>query len=466
MTFTGIAGQQCPLVTGTDTFVLNSYASLKTAYDAASIKPGAKLETPTGMVINEKVIPDLLAFKEPGKKYILFVTDGEPDRCDDGDPVCARDDVVGAVQSAYNQSIGTFVFGLQANAALGQHLQDLANAGAGQPVLSPGDALKYSCLGGDETKAKGKYAAAGGTTKFFTPDATDATALENALSAAVAGAQSCTFDLQGKIEVDLAHADLGHVLIDGAAVPYNAQNGWQMTSPTQLELVGDACAQLKNATKGSPSISPATSSSPSNTGPAGRAEPGPRIRPHEFDSAAPHRKDPFMRGIGRFIWITLALLLVATVATAALLTTSSSCSPPRRAPLPGQARRGLRPPDRDGARQIKARQRRRRAGFLALRDGQVPPLRPLPPDEPQLHDHAARRQLHRVLRALREDLRARRQGRSPRRQGVRHPQRQGARLRAEGAFSRVGRSRLGPDRGPLRRPERGGAPALCRPDAP
>ncbi len=250
LTFTGIAGQQCPLVTGTDTFVINSYASLQAAYDAASIKPGAKLETPTGMVINEKVIPDLLAFKEPGKKYILFVTDGEPDRCDDGDPVCARDDVVGAVQAAYNQSIGTFVFGLQANAALGQHLQDVANAGAGQPVLSPGDALKYSCLGGDETKAKGKYAAAGGTTKFFTPDATDATALENALSAAVAGAQSCTFDLQGKIEVDLANAGLGHVLIDGAAVPYDAQNGWQMTSPTQLELVGDACSQLKNATKG------------------------------------------------------------------------------------------------------------------------------------------------------------------------------------------------------------------------
>jgi von Willebrand factor type A domain len=250
LTFTGIAGQECPLVTGTNSFALNSYASLKTAYDAASIKPGAKLETPTGMVINEKVIPDLLAFKEPGKKYILFVTDGEPDRCDDGNPVCARDDVVGAVQSAFAQSIGTFVFGLQANAALGQHLQDVANAGAGQAVMTPGDALVNGCLGGDATKAKGKYAAAGGTTKFFTPDATDATALENALSAAVAGAQSCTFDLQGKIEVDLANAGLGHVLIDGKAVPYNAQNGWQMTSPTQLELVGDACSLLKNATMG------------------------------------------------------------------------------------------------------------------------------------------------------------------------------------------------------------------------
>lgn len=250
LTFTGIAGQQCPLVTGTNTFALNSYASLKTAYDAASIKPGAKLETPTAMVINGKAIPDLLAFKEPGKKYILFVTDGEPDRCDDGNAVCARDDVVGAVQSAYSQDIGTFVFGLEANAALGQHLQDVANAGAGQPVKSPGDVLLNSCLGGDPSKGKGKYAMTGGTTKYFTPDPTDATALENALSAAVAGAQSCTFDLQGKIEVDVANAGLGHVLIDGKEVPYNATNGWQMTSSTQLELVGDACSQLKNATKG------------------------------------------------------------------------------------------------------------------------------------------------------------------------------------------------------------------------
>lgn len=250
LTFTGIAGQQCPLVTGTNTFALGSYDAIKTAYDAASIKPGTKLETPTAAVINDKVIPDLLAFKEPGKKYILFVTDGEPDRCDDGDPVCARDDVVGAVQSAYAKDIGTFVFGLEANAALGQHLQDVANAGAGQAVKSPGDALANNCLGGDPSKAKGKYAATGGATKYFTPDPTDATALENALSAAVAGAQSCTFDLQGKIEVDLANASYGHVSIDGKEVPYDSTNGWQMNSATQLELVGDACALLKNATKG------------------------------------------------------------------------------------------------------------------------------------------------------------------------------------------------------------------------
>ncbi len=250
LTFTGIAGQQCPLTAGTDTFALDSYAAIKSVYDAASIKPGAKLETPTAMVINAKVIPDLLAFKEPGKKYILFVTDGEPDRCDDGAPECARDDVVGAVQSAYGQGIGTFVFGLEANAALGQHLQDVANAGAGAAVKSPGDPLLNTCLGGDWSKAKGKYAANGGATKYFTPNPTDAMALENALSAAVAGAQSCTFDLQGKIEVDLANAAIGQVLIDGAPVPYDAKNGWQMTSPTQLELVGDACGLLKTATKG------------------------------------------------------------------------------------------------------------------------------------------------------------------------------------------------------------------------
>ena len=97
--------------------------------------------------------------------------------------------------------------------------------------------------GGEDTRAVAERLASG-------LDAATRLVLLDALSAAVAGAQSCTFDLQGKIEVDVAHASFGHVLIDGQEVPYNAQNGWQMNSSTQLELLGDACALLKNATKG------------------------------------------------------------------------------------------------------------------------------------------------------------------------------------------------------------------------
>ncbi|WP_437971034.1 vWA domain-containing protein [Sorangium sp. So ce260] len=243
LTFTGIAPAQCPLLTGTDVIALDSHAAIAAAYEEASMRPGQKLETPTGMTFNETVIPDLVAFGEPGPKYILFVTDGEPDRCDDGPSVCARDDVVGAVQSAYAQGIGTFVFGL-GDGDFAEHLQDVANAGAGQPVRRPQNTTQECFTGA------GTYADAGGEAMYYTPDPTNATALENELNAAISGAQSCTFDLQGSIEVDLAHASEGLVLIDGTPVPYDEQNGWYMESPTQLVLAGDACEQLKSATQG------------------------------------------------------------------------------------------------------------------------------------------------------------------------------------------------------------------------
>lgn len=248
LTFTGIAGQQCPLLTETD-IALQSYDTLKAAYDAASVKPGQKLETPTAMTLEQSAIPKLLAAQGAGGKYIVFVTDGEPDRCDDGIPECARDDVVGAVQGAYSKGITTFVFGL-GSGTYAQHLQDVANAGAGAPVASPGDNALYGCFGGDWTKAKGAYSPSGGTTKYYTPDPTDATALEAELSAAIAGVKSCSFDLQGKIEVDLDHAEEGTVLIDGMGVPYDATNGWSMASPTELVLNGEACEALKKATQG------------------------------------------------------------------------------------------------------------------------------------------------------------------------------------------------------------------------
>ncbi|WP_437593437.1 vWA domain-containing protein [Sorangium sp. So ce1000] len=241
LTFTGIAKQQCPLLAGAEGIALNHHAAIAAAYDAASTMPPGKLETPTAMTFNETVVPELLAFPEPGPKYILFVTDGEPDRCDDVRAECARDDVVGAVQAAYEQGIGTFVFGL-GSGALAQHLQDVANAGAGQPVQRPASGTDAECFTG-----AGTYANAGGTATYYTPDPTDASALENELNAAIVGVKSCTFDLQGSIEVDLRNASLGQVLIDGAPVPYDAQNGWTMESATQLTLVGDACEQIKEA---------------------------------------------------------------------------------------------------------------------------------------------------------------------------------------------------------------------------
>jgi Mg-chelatase subunit ChlD len=248
LTFTGIAPAQCPLTTETD-IALNNYDVIQAAYEAASMKPGQKLETPTAMTIHTKAIPMLSNVMDPGGKYIVFVTDGEPDRCDDGIAECARDDVVGAVQDARKQGITTLVFGL-GPATYKQHLQDVANAGAGEPVQSPGDTALYACFGGDWKNAKGAYSATGGAAKYYTPDPSDEAALETQLSLAIDGAKSCTFDLQGKIQVDLANASEGKVLIDGVPIPYDDMNGWHMLDATTLTLSGAACEALKKATKG------------------------------------------------------------------------------------------------------------------------------------------------------------------------------------------------------------------------
>jgi hypothetical protein len=87
----------------------------------------------------------------------------------------------------------------------------------------------------------GTYAAAGGTAKAFTPDATNEAALRDQIAQLVSGIKSCVFDLGGQIEVDTNQLDLAHVAVQGQDVPLNPMNGWRMNNSTQLELVGTAC---------------------------------------------------------------------------------------------------------------------------------------------------------------------------------------------------------------------------------
>src|SRR6185369_1534982 len=67
---------------------------------------------------------------------ILFVTDGEPDFCDDGDSKCAMDAVVGGVQRLAAEGIHTIVFGIASSIiqTSGTFLQALSNAGQDLPT--------------------------------------------------------------------------------------------------------------------------------------------------------------------------------------------------------------------------------------------------------------------------------------------------------------------------------------------
>lgn len=272
--FTGQNGGTCPdfPTIGAD---LNNYAKIAELYEPLD-KPSntADKETPTGMVL-PKVGDALWADPTEGSRYVLFITDGEPDYCDDGNNLCPPDSVVYQLQQlaagkdstgGTHDSIKTFVLGLKSSLSTvsDESLQAWANAGQGQPVALWGQAatdpyaMYDQCNGVPGWKADftstgkpaergqtvGTYSPTGGTAKVYRPDAGDKTALTHEIAALVNNVKTCTFDLQGKIEVNLAKAGEGKVAVDGKDIPYDASgtgDGWHMITETQLELSGSAC---------------------------------------------------------------------------------------------------------------------------------------------------------------------------------------------------------------------------------
>src|SRR5690606_2653267 len=115
-------------------------------------------------------------------------------------------------------------------------LQDLANAGQGQPVQSrpPGADCNPGAL-------QGTYADAGGSAPVFNPANPDA--LKADIAGIVGSFRSCTYTLNE--DVDPAKANLGTVLVNDVNAAYDDPNGWRMNSATELELVGDACDAVK-----------------------------------------------------------------------------------------------------------------------------------------------------------------------------------------------------------------------------
>jgi hypothetical protein len=276
---TGEIGGMCPMideVAPTD----NGYAAIASKY--MSLTRPTVGESP-GMLGLQRAHELLKADVTEGEKYVLFVTDGEQDYCGNGNPLCPTDSVVYWLQKLKTDGVHTFIFGLPANISgsipYDVTLQAFANAGAGEPTLPAlattqtlenlynecfygGDtnaagwqgefatAAKVddpATVGIDESKALGNYSATGGTAKVFKPDPTDQAALTEQFRAVLAGVKSCTFDLGGDIKVIQELLSEAHVFVEGQEVPLDLTmaNGWHMPTPTQIELVGDACTNWR-----------------------------------------------------------------------------------------------------------------------------------------------------------------------------------------------------------------------------
>jgi len=254
---------------------LNNASAIKTKYDglawpveADSSTTGKKFESPASYAITATA-KALTADTTPGDKFIIFITDGQEDYCDDALEICASDSTVGALQAASAMNIKTIVFGLQTTQFTlpGAVLDAFANAGAGEPTVASvpsgldATAIFDQCQGvapwktdltasghpttRGPTAVVGTYAATAGPTKPFKPNPSDQNMLQTQLAAALSGVKSCTFDLgsiNGKsIHVDLNQLNKASVTIEGNAIALDGTNGWSMATGTQLVLNGSAC---------------------------------------------------------------------------------------------------------------------------------------------------------------------------------------------------------------------------------
>ena len=257
--FTGEIGQTCPMFDKVEA-KFDNYEPIATLYN--SLKAPTKGETPT-MKVLQQVGEILKKDTTDGPKTILFVTDGEPDYCDDGNATCPVDSVVNRLQELNKAGINTVVFGLVSPVATVSEatLQAFANAGAGEPVQAlvsgkPATQAKdiYDQCNGvtawkEEATAAGRamleplgtYAATSGAAHVFKPDPTQQDQLAKDLIAAVSTAKSCSFDLTGKVSVNTARLSEASVMIEGKVIPLDPTNGWTMPTPTRLDLVGNAC---------------------------------------------------------------------------------------------------------------------------------------------------------------------------------------------------------------------------------
>jgi hypothetical protein len=244
---------------------LNNAAAIATQYNGL-VAP-RKGETPTKNALVQTADLLMKDTQAPGEKFILFVTDGQPDYCDDGNELCPPDSVVGELQTLAKANLHTIVMGISSplTTISDAVLAAFANAGAGKPVAYlnadvnaiydqcagvPGWAADFAATGKPAMRPStiGAYVPPGaaGNAQVFKPDLTNQMALINEITSALSGVKSCVFDLSdptnGKpITVDTTQLDKAHVLIAGMEIPLDDTNGWHMASDTQLELSGSAC---------------------------------------------------------------------------------------------------------------------------------------------------------------------------------------------------------------------------------
>jgi len=230
--------QGCPLFESLEP-ALDNFTAITSAYDKASVNVGG--DTPTGEAVSQV----LALLGQDAPLYIVLATDGEPDNCTNVNPQCGQDTSIAALQAAKAAGVRTFVVGIGSEVGA-RHLQDIANAGSGQPVMrldiDPPQKFRDDCLTSGLVKPDapaGTYADQGGDEPYFVP--TTPEALTQVLDDLVGEVRSCVVELEG--EVLAADAGSGKVTFNGEQLTYGSD--WEMTDEKHVTLLGDACQRLR-----------------------------------------------------------------------------------------------------------------------------------------------------------------------------------------------------------------------------
>jgi hypothetical protein len=202
----------------------------------------------------------LLADPSPGERFILLVTDGDPDFCNNPGINCPADALIASLQLAAAAGVQTLVFGINNPAITAANLFDYyAQAGVGQTpnfdlglqVREYDGTLNSQCsqfpywqtlrtMNGNSAELfqpAGRYSAEGGTATAFLDS--DPTALATQIRSAVEGLKSCIFNLaQSNVEVKAGSESEGNIFVDDQLIPLDQ---WRMNDAVTLELLGAAC---------------------------------------------------------------------------------------------------------------------------------------------------------------------------------------------------------------------------------
>lgn len=215
----------CPLPLGVIPPDLNNYTKINAGLPNGT-PPG--FFTPTGPALEQVVPmledPTLAVDRVIGPQIIVLATDGDPNSCGStdifaGPPVTDYAPSIAAAMKIAQKHVKMYVISVGMDAAA-QHLQEMANIGAGLAQnANPGATVYY-------------------------PE--DPAALAETLKTLIGAELSCDLALEGK-GVKMGLECMGTVMLNGQALECNGDNGWQLVDETHIRLKGTACDTFKDA---------------------------------------------------------------------------------------------------------------------------------------------------------------------------------------------------------------------------